>query len=152
MEKKYYISDTLQKQIDWENIMKMSRYAGGHDSQMRGLFKNATVMAHWNEGDYQGKVATLVMLEDGRYALYNDYYGSCSGCDSWEDASDEEVKTMCVGLANGAYIFESFLDVLEFLMDEEKEGSWSSWDDCKHGILTEFKQKHDFTQSSQENE
>jgi hypothetical protein len=149
MEKKHYISDTLQKQIDWENIMKMGRHAGGHDSQMRGLFKNALVMAHWNEGGYQGKVATLVMLEDGRYALYNDYYGSCSGCDSWEDAPDEAVKNMCVDLANGAYIFESFLDVLEFLTDEEKEEGWSSWDDCKYGILTELKQNHDFTQSNE---
>lgn len=113
--KKYYQTDELQKLIDWTAIMPMSRYAGGHDDQMEGLFKNAKVIAHWNEGDYQGSVATCVQLEDGRFAIYNDYYGSCSGCDSWEDASDEEVRKMCIDLANSALVFESLSDVKEFL-------------------------------------
>lgn len=113
--KKYYQTDELQKLIDWEAIILMPRYAGGHDDQMTGLFKNAKVIAHWNEGDYQGTVATCVQLEDGRFAIYNDYYGSCSGCDAWEGASDEEVRKMCVDLANSALVFESLSDVKEFL-------------------------------------
>ena len=40
MEKKlYHISDELQALIDWDNVMSMPRYAGGHDEQMKGLFK-----------------------------------------------------------------------------------------------------------------
>jgi hypothetical protein len=70
---KYYQTDQLQKMIDWDKIMKMSRYSGGHDDQMIGLFKGATVIGHWNEGDYQGTVATCVLLSDGKYAIYNDY-------------------------------------------------------------------------------
>ena len=73
MEKKlYHISDELQALIDWDNVMSMPRYAGGHDEQMKGLFKGAKVVAHWNQGDYQGTVATCVKLPDGRFLAYND--------------------------------------------------------------------------------
>lgn len=137
---KYKISDELQALIDWDAIMKMSRHAGGHDDQMQGLFKGAEVIGHWNEGDWQGMVATCVKLEDGRYVIYNDYYGSCSGCDSWEDANDDEVKTMCIGLSNGAYIFESIEDVIEFLeCVDETNGAWSSWSAPAANLLSEIK-------------
>lgn len=133
MENKYIQTDELQKLIDWESIMVMPRYAGGHDDQMRGLFKDAEVIAHWNEGDWQGMVATCVKLTDGRYAIYNDYYGSCSGCDSWEDARDEEVKSMCIGLSNSAYVFNNLADVKEFLAQEKKENY--SWNSCADALL-----------------
>jgi hypothetical protein len=135
--KKYTISDQLQSLIDWGNIMKMGRYAGGHDEQMQGLFKDATVVGHWNEGDYQGKVATCVKLPDGRYAIYNDYYGSC--CDAWENATDEEVRNMCINLSNGAKIFQSLEDVEQYLENPKEEGErWSDWDDCAPFLLTEI--------------
>jgi len=72
-------------------------------------------------------VATCIRLQDGRFAIYNDYYGSCGGCDSWEDATDAEVKYMCINLANGAYVFQSLEDVIEFLSTTEKDPNWSSW-------------------------
>lgn len=133
---KYIISDTLQSLIDWDNIMKMPRYAGGHDSQMKGLFKGATVVAHWNEGGYQGQVATCVKLKDGRYVIYNDFYGSCSGCDSWEEATDEEVRNMCINLSNGALIFQLLDDVIEFLEDPRIIDY--SWTECKKPLLKEI--------------
>lgn len=136
METKYIISDTLQSLIDWGNIMQMERYAGGHDDQMKGLFKDSTVIAHWNEGGYQGMVATCVRLSDKRYVIYNDYYGSCSGCDSWENASDKEVKSMCINLSNGAYIFLSLLDVkqyLESIIDNPNESF--DWSKCAKPLL-----------------
>ena len=40
----YHISDELQNLIDWTNIYKMPRYAGGHDEQMKGLFIGAKVL------------------------------------------------------------------------------------------------------------
>jgi hypothetical protein len=132
---KYIQTDELQKMIDWDSIMKMSRYAGGHDEQMHGLFKDAKVIGHWNEGDYQGMVATCVQLSDGRFVIYNDYYGSCSGCDSWEDASDEAVKSMCINLSNSAYVFESLDDVKEYLAIPEEKGEWSSWSNVKGNLL-----------------
>lgn len=135
MEKKYKQDDSLQKLIDWESIMGMSRYAGGHDEQMQGLISGAVVIGHWNEGDYQGMVATCIKLPDGRFAIYNDYYGSCSGCDSWEDATDEEVKNMCIGLANGAYVFNTIEDVKEYLSSAEEDSAWSSWSNVKGNLL-----------------
>lgn len=122
---RYYQTDQLQKMIDWNNIMKMSRYAGGHDDQMRGLFKDAEIIGHWNEGDWQGMVATCVILSDGKYVIYNDYYGSCSGCDSWEDSTDDDVRKMCIDLANSSYVFENVNDVVLFLHTPDKDGySW----------------------------
>lgn len=127
---KKYQTDELQEMIDWDNIMKMNRYAGGHDDQMIGLFKDSILIAHWNENDYQGMVATCVMLSgkgfDGKFAIYNDYYGSCSGCDSWEGADDDSVKSMCINLSNGAYVFENINDIVLFLNGENKDNySWN---------------------------
>ena len=72
------------------------------------MFKDVEVIAHWNENDYQGQVGTCVKFTKGKfkgkYAIYNDYYGSCSGCDSWENATGagfrvlvgcEESQTVC---------------------------------------------------------
>ncbi len=138
----YIITDELQKLIDWDAIMVMPRYAGGHDQQMQGLFAGVEIIGHWNEGDYQGMVATCVKLPDGRYAIYNDYYGSCSGCDSWEDANDEQVRAMCVSLSNSAYVFNSLDDVKEFLSTPQEKGEWSSWSGVREGLLSEInKQK-----------
>jgi hypothetical protein len=135
MKEKYTISDTLQQLIDWGRIMKMPRYAGGHDEQMQGLFKDAKVIGHYNEGDYQGMVATCVQLPDGRFVIYNDYYGSCSGCDSWDGASDEEIKSLCINLANGAYIFKSLRDVKEYLQGIDNNSSCFHWRDCAKPLL-----------------
>lgn len=132
-------SSDLQELIDWDAIMPMDRYAGGHDEQMRGLFKGATVIGHWNEGDYQGSVATCVQLEDGRIAVYQDSYGSCSGCDSWEDAQDKDVRKLCEGLAADARTFETLDDAVRWL-DGFATGvypeSYSYWyAKCAAGLL-----------------
>lgn len=144
--KKYIQTDELQKLIDWDNILKMPRYAGGHDAQMKGLFKNVEVLGHWNKGDYQGMVATCVKFTKGgkfkgKYAIYNDYYGSCSGCDAWEDASNEEVTNMCIGLANSAYVFKTLEDVIEFLQNPSPEGDWTSWSSPAIGLLSAIQSK-----------
>lgn len=134
VEKLYYQSDKLKDRIDWENIMKMPRYAGGHDDQMRGLLKDVTILGHWNEGDYQGYVATCVRLNDtGEVVIYNDSYGSCSGCDAWDGATDEDVKQMCTQLACGAYIFKNLEDCIYFLKHVDKETSFD-WDYDNVGI------------------
>lgn len=118
----YYQSDKLVDRIDWEKIMKMPRYAGGHDEQMKGLLKDVKIIAHYNEGDYQGMVATCVKLNDSKeIVIYNDYYGSCSGCDAWEDATDDDVRQMCRQLACGALIFQNLKDCKLFLINVNNE-------------------------------
>ena len=138
--KKYFQTDELQSLINWDAILPMERYAGGHDEQMKGLFKDVTVIAHWNENDYQGMVATCVKFNSGKYkdhyGIYNDYYGSCSGCDAWEDASDELVKKLCIDLSNSTYIFKTLDDVKEFLQKKRAiDDDWSSWSDVKGNLL-----------------
>lgn len=113
----------LIERIDLEKILPMPRYAGGHDEQMKALLKNSTVLAHWNEGDYQGKVATVVQLNDTKeIVIYEDYYGSCSSCDAWEDANDEDVKHMCKQLASSAQIFKDLEEAKNFLSLEGEYG------------------------------
>jgi len=115
-------SDQLQTLIDWDAIMPMRRCSGGHDDQMRGLFKGATVLAHWNEGGYDGCVATAVRMEDGRYCWYQDSFGSCTGCDAWEDAADDDVRKLCIGLACDADVFDSMDDMLADMEAKDPRG------------------------------
>ena len=137
----YLQTDQLQEFIDWKNIMPMDRYAGGHDEQMKGLFKDVEVIAHYNEGDYQGQVATCVKFTKGKfkgkYAIYNDYYGSCSGCDAWEYATDDMVRKLCIDLANSAYIFKNLDDVKLFLFNPDDEGKqWNRWGETASSLLS----------------
>lgn len=108
-------SSELQKLLNWPVLMKLPREAGGHDDHMKNLFLDASVIAHYNSGDYQGVVVTCLRLADGRFVVFDDYYGSCSGCDAWEDASDEDISKLCIDLANRAYIFDTRDDVKQFL-------------------------------------
>ena len=105
---------------------------------MKGLFKDASVIAHWNEGDWQGQVCTCVKLPDERVAIYSDWYGSCSGCDGWEYADDEEVRKLCIDLANGAYVFNSLEDVMEFLSGDNFDRY--SWDGPSKHLLAAIKE------------
>lgn len=138
MAQTHYQSDKLQKLIDWQTMLDLPRYAGGHDEHMKNLFKGAKVIAHWNEGGYQGMVATCVQLEDGRYVIYNDYYGSCSGCDAWEGATDPEIRYLCTSLAISAKIFRTLDDVKDFLENPTKEAEWSSWSNPAENLLKQF--------------
>lgn len=115
--KNYTQSEDMADLVDWDAIMPMRRSAGGHDEQMRSLFRGATVLAHYNCGDYQGEVATIVKLQDGRVAAYCDYYGSCSGCDSWEDSTDADARKLCTDLARSAYVWAN----------EGDARSWFRW-------------------------
>jgi hypothetical protein len=138
MDEKYYQSDKLADRIDWESILPMERYAGGHDDQMKGLLKDATIIAHWNEGSWQGYAATGARLNDtGEIVIYNDSYGSCPGCDVWDGATDDDVRQMCRQLACGAYIFKNLEDCKEFLagpIDKTKSIDWT-WSNTAGNLL-----------------
>lgn len=111
----------LIERIDFDKIMPLPRCSGGHDEQMQNLIKNSKVIAHWNEGDYQGDVATCIQLLDtNEYVIYNDSYGSCSGCDSWEDADDKQARHMCIQLASTAKIFPTLQKLVSFLYSKSK--------------------------------
>lgn len=44
--------------------------------------------------DWQGHLDMDVLLTDGRVASYYYSYGSCSGCDRWEDSGENVTQVM----------------------------------------------------------
>ncbi len=63
-----------------------------------------------------------------KIVIVSDYFGSCSGCDGWEDADDETVRNMCIQLANNSHMFDSLKEAVDFLkMVVESEDS-AYWD------------------------
>jgi hypothetical protein len=113
----------LVDKIDWPHALKQRRYAGGHDDVLSELFGGNTEIAHWNEGDYQGQVATAHWLEGIGCVVMTDYYGSCSGCDAWEDSTDDDARKMIIDLVNGAYVFPSRISAIEWIntIDSERD-------------------------------
>ena len=139
MDKNFYQDGRLIERIDWEKIMPMPRCAGGHDAQMQGLLKDITILAHWNIGEYWGTVATCVMLNDTQeIVIYNDYYGTCPGCDAWEDASDKTVMTICKQLAGGALIFKNLEECKKFLSSKKDATQYAWGSDACNGLLKEM--------------
>lgn len=47
-----------------------------------------------SEADYQGH-ASILANKNGKYAFYEWWYGSCSGCDTWESSemTDEQIES-----------------------------------------------------------
>ena len=58
------------------------------------------------ESDYQGYVDVDVLLEDGRVYSYYYSYGSCAGCDEWDnrDLNNEQIEEIMI---NEATIFDN---------------------------------------------
>lgn len=56
------------------------------------------------EADWQGFVDIDVLLEDGRVFSYKYYYGSCSGCDEWEDRNLDHHEIKEVMLLEAAFM------------------------------------------------
>lgn len=108
----------LKESIDWEKIMPQSRCAGGHVGIMENLFKDAKVVAYYVQNDYQGSELFLYRFNKNKWVLVSDYFGSCSGCDAYEDCTDEQLRNLCIELANNANVFNSIKDVVRFLKED----------------------------------
>lgn len=52
---------------------------------VRDTLPDGEVLYSTGTKDYQGHVAIVAKLDDGRWLHYSWSYGSCSGCDAWED-------------------------------------------------------------------
>lgn len=117
--------EMLVQAIDWPTVMAAPRSAGGHQEVMRAIFgSNAEVIAECDEGTYEGSVAFAYSFPCGGYCLITDSYGSCSGCDSWEDASDDAAHNMITSLVSSARFFADLDGLREFIkrMGVEDEG------------------------------
>lgn len=60
-------------------------YAGNRVGMLEAyLGDRAAVLASEDEGDYQGTTFAFLKIAPGRYAIWRDSFGSCSGCDEVE--------------------------------------------------------------------
>lgn len=111
----------LKDILNWEIIMEQPRSAGGHQEIMDNLFIDAKVLAKHVDNDYQGELGYVYQLNDERVVITNDYFGSCSGCDSYEDATDEVLKNLCIQLANNSRIFDNIPEAMNFLRSVKQD-------------------------------
>lgn len=59
---------------------------------VREALPDGEIVASVGTDDYQGSVAIVAKLDDGRWLHYSWSYGSCSHCDSWEEQDKDIVK------------------------------------------------------------
>lgn len=111
---------SLVENINWDAVMDQPREAGGHDEIMQSVFDGAAeVIAHYNSRGYGGEVATAWRFPCGTVAIITDYYGSCSGCDAYEGAGDEDVRRLVSGMVGSARIFDTPEEAAKFCESEE---------------------------------
>jgi len=112
---------------------------------VRDTLPDGEVLYSIGTDDYQGHVAIVAKLDDGRWLHYGWSYGSCSGCDAWEEdwnrynATDAEQfegqESVRAEIRNGAAIMDKdhFADYLvscraagaSWLRSKEDEESYS---------------------------
>lgn len=94
--------------VNWPAVLAAPRRAGGHIEVMEAIFKGtAEVLASWVDEDYQDGEAFACRFPGGQVAIMTDGFGSCSGCDAWEDASAEDARRMITSLVGSARFFET---------------------------------------------
>lgn len=60
------------------------------ESLIRQVFPDGQIVRSSGLDDYQGHEVIVVRFDDGYWMHYSWSYGSCSGCDAWEDMDPEE--------------------------------------------------------------
>lgn len=102
--------DTESNKCRWSELAE--RLIGDWDV----LWENACV-------DYQGS-AELLAYKDGRFCYLEWSYGSCSGCDPWEDLPEDEalseMQRNAMFFADGAY-FYSWISMLSTTGDAKAQ-------------------------------
>lgn len=98
--------------------------------------EEATVIAAAGDSDYQGEGAYLVKPSEGwrddEYVFFEWSYGSCSGCDGYEDMGEQERIATFV---NGRVVYNrttlaAWADLLRTEIDDERD-----WDTLKRSVL-----------------
>ena len=121
MAKQTYLKRDLIDYVDGEVESPNSDayYSGSRvDWVVENLPASASVQ-YWQEGGYQGKLAFVIRLS-GYVWVYNDYYGSCSGCDAFLANS----KSYMEDLLRGAYCFRTEADAIEYI-ESTDDYSWN---------------------------
>lgn len=139
----------LKDYINWRYVLspKCARYAGGHEDIMNNLFKKSKVLASYIENDYQGEELFLYQIkinEKYYFVLVSDFFGSCSGCDSYDGCTDETLKNLCIELANNADVFENILSVVSILKESLTNPIYYKYRGTAEKMLVELKKLRKF--------
>lgn len=109
--------------INWETMLdgkRTSRCSGSHIEQLSNLFKDSVVIASNSNGYYQGDDCLVFLFTpadpkiEPKLVLVTSYFGSCSGCDSWDGANDKHLGELLIAIANNARTFNSFEEIDDF--------------------------------------
>ena len=137
--------EMLKDFLDWDRIMKAKRYSGGHSDVMDVLFINGIVLGSVSSDDYQGNIGYAYLVygwtNTAKIVLISDSYGSCSGCDQWEDAGDEDVRQLCTNLANDAHSFDSIEEAIAWLYKAAADGTYYEWRELGTQLASELTEK-----------
>lgn len=97
--------------INWEAVMAAPRDAGGHAEVMEALFADrAQVYSSWQDDSYDGELAYAYQFPDGTICIVTDYFGTCSGCDEWEDATDADARTLITSMVTSSRLFSGVVE------------------------------------------
>lgn len=86
--------------------------------EVKAALPDGEVVFSTGTDDYQGSVAIVARLDDGRWLHYDWSYGSCSGCDAWESrvhgGEEGGREAVLEEIRNGAAILDAahFADYL----------------------------------------
>lgn len=109
--------------VSMEKLLKLPRNSGGHTEILNNLFIDGEVIASVVQNDYQGEEVYIYHLQDGHFVVVTDSFGSCSGCDSWEDCSDFDVPRLIQAILNNAITLPDMTNLLRFLIDAASDSA-----------------------------
>jgi len=120
MEEKLYKQKDL---IDQCTIKKYGAVEGyGRSAMIKAALPEEAELQTYSTDGYQGKMAFVIRLE-GEIWLHNDYFGSCSYCDSFIDNQENWTEKMM----RKAYCFDSEENAIEYLETTE-DHSWNGYE------------------------
>lgn len=135
----------LKDFLDWDRILKQRGSAGGHTEIMEVLFINGIVLGSVSTNDYQGYVGYAYLVygwtHTAKIVVISDSYGSCSGCDGWEDAGEADLRQLCTNLANDAHSFDSVEEAIEWLMKAKDDSAYYEWRELGEKLANELSKK-----------
>lgn len=137
--------DMLKDFLDWDRILKQRGSAGGHSEIMDVLFINGVVLAHVSDSDWQGNIGYAYLVygytHTAKIVLISDSYGSCSGCDQWEDATGDSLRQLCTNLANDAHTFDSIEEAISWLRLATADATYYEWHSLGYALADELEKK-----------
>lgn len=121
---------------DLLNYVDWTWYAGEQLDALKFYLKGVDIIWTYQENHYQGEC--FAILKTGKYYLWRDSFGSCSGCDALDDSGLVEgleyIKSTLV--EGNTKEFDSIKDLIAYLESPDKDPLWNTLplDDLKSAL------------------